>query len=157
MVPSGSALRSNPLVSGKALRASGAALLALAPGLVFAQPSCTEIDHKPKGPVVYIVGAVKRPCMYFLEKRETITVAQALALAGGLSETASSSGAKVFHRPSEGPTVVVPVDLRKWPPDETQDIELGPGDVLLVPDSRRPSQRASPHWDPPMVPGPTLT
>jgi len=131
--------RLNSALSGCRLFVPLSGLLVLSSGLAFAQQPCTGVSRRPQDAVVYILGAVKHPCMYVLEERETITIHQALALAGGLSETAKGSGAKVIRRHNDGNVVAeVPVDLRKIVRAGAQHIELGANDILFVPDSRPP-------------------
>jgi len=125
-------------------------LLALGSSRASAQQTCTVVSRRPHDAVVYILGAVKDPCIYILEKRETITIYRALALAGGLSETAKASGAKVIRRHNNGNIVAEEsVDLRKILRARMQDIELGANDILFIPYSRppRPPQPRLPPGD----------
>jgi len=109
-------------------------------------------EPSPPEPVVYVVGAVRSPGKYFVGQRQTIGLFQALALARGLTEPDRASAAKVIHWRSGGPPVEVPVNLTKSAPDET--IEVGAGDVLLVPDSE---PRTNPLWDSDASAAPTPT
>ncbi len=47
--------------------------------------------------VVYVVGAVKKPGGYALRKGEKLTIQQAVAIAGGLTETASKGPAWIIR------------------------------------------------------------
>jgi hypothetical protein len=157
-MPSGSALRRNSFRSLSIVRAWAVALLALVPTLSLAQQPSSGSPHATPGtnqaPVIYIVGAVRNPGKYPLGQHQTVDLFQALALAGGLTETARASAARVIHWRSDGPPVEIPVNLRKSAPDET--IELGSGDVLLIPDSKPRTNPLSP-WDPAAAAGPAHT
>jgi hypothetical protein len=144
------ASRLNSALSGCRLFVVLLILLALGSGRASSQQTCTGISRRPQNAVVYILGAVKHPCIYVLEKRETFTLYQALALAGGLSETAEAGGAKVIRRHNDGSAVAEVPDLRKILRAGAQDIELGAGDILFIPDSRppRPPQPRLPPGDP---------
>jgi protein involved in polysaccharide export with SLBB domain len=153
-VPSRLTSRLNSAISGRRLVVFLLTLFALGSGLAFAQQTSTGISSGPPDAVVYILGAVKHPCMYVLEKRETITVYQALALAGGLSETARASAAKVVRR-SDGSMMETTVGLRKVLLSGAQDIELGADDILVVPDSKKAPQRKKGPLRDPHTPGST--
>jgi SLBB domain-containing protein len=100
-----------------------------------------------KADVVYVVGAVNKPGGYVLEKRETVTILGALDLAGGLTKTASKSSARILRH---GSTVAIPIDLNKALQGKAQDIELGRGDILFIPD-KNPARPSTPYQDPPMM------
>jgi hypothetical protein len=129
-------------------------LLGFVPALSLAQQSPgrpADFGHSSQASVLYVVGAGKKPGGYSLRQGETVTVWQAIALVGGLSETAKASGAKVIRRHGDGSTFAeVPVDLRKILRAGGDDIELGATDILYVPDSRPPRtlQRRAPMGDP---------
>jgi hypothetical protein len=156
VVPSRSASRSNFFLPGSLSCAGGTLLIALVPALGLAQqrPPCKESAdslHAPQALVVQILGAVTRPCWYFLQAGKTITVSQALLLAGGLSEAAKTNAARVVHRGSDGSILAeITLDLGKAPPSGGQNVELAPGDILFVPVLK--AYRAVPHG-PPLPPG----
>lgn len=156
---SGLASRSSSLLSASSLGAWVMALLALVPALGLAQqpsPCKGSADTVPvtQASVVYIIGAVKHPCWYSLRAGEAISVSQALALVGGLTETAKASSAKIIHSRGEESLSETSLDLKKTRPSALQDIELGGGDILIVPDSRR--ARANPNLDTPVFALPNL-
>ncbi|MDD5432301.1 MAG: SLBB domain-containing protein [Candidatus Omnitrophica bacterium] len=83
---------------------------------------------------ISVLGKVEKPGVFDLKKG--MTVLDAIALAGGLSETAMANGTKVI-RTYEGKKqiYVVPVGSILKTGDETKDIELEPDDTISVPES----------------------
>jgi polysaccharide export outer membrane protein len=78
---------------------------------------------------VFVLGEVVKPGAYPL--RGAMTVLQALALAGGLTEFASKSGIVLLHAGDDGKVVRYYVDY-----DEAvrgTAYELAPGDTVVVP------------------------
>jgi protein involved in polysaccharide export with SLBB domain len=78
---------------------------------------------------VYVLGQVARPGPY--EFRRGWTVAELLAMAGGAAPHAALRRAVVLRR-----SVAIPIDLEKLlaTGDTSQNPELKPGDVLVVPE-----------------------
>jgi protein involved in polysaccharide export with SLBB domain len=78
---------------------------------------------------VYVLGQVTRPGPY--EFRRGWTVAELLAMAGGAAPHAALRRAVVLRR-----SVAIPIDLEKLlaTGDTSQNPELKPGDVLVVPE-----------------------
>ena len=109
---------------------------------------------------IYVVGAVNKPGGCIIQERETVTILQALELAGGLTPTASRGSAKII-RHKNGSTVEIQVDLNKVLEGKAQPIELSRGDILFVP-NKYPRRLISPFTggpfqDPPMIfPHPAL-
>lgn len=82
----------------------------------------------PVGPRIGIGGAVKRPAIY--ELRGTESVAEALNLAGGLTDDAYSDGARIERISEQQRRVVVSIDADG---DEAKTSRVRPGDVVVVP------------------------
>jgi len=85
----------------------------------------------PKAPIVYVVGDVLRPSG-FLVDNGTLTVLQALALAGGTKNTAKMSGARILHKTPNGMTETI-VQLKKMLEAKSPDVTLQADDILFVP------------------------
>ena len=81
---------------------------------------------------ISVVGKVKTPGRY--ELKDTATVLEALALAGGLTDFANSERVVVFRRVGKGWSKL-PFNYKKvvseW--DEQQNFALQPGDIIVVP------------------------
>lgn len=84
----------------------------------------------PKTTSVFVLGEVVRPGAYSLEK--DTTPLEAISLAGGLTETAASAGAKLLRRRDDGSQETIALDLSGIDP-RARELLLGEGDTLLVP------------------------
>jgi len=89
--------------------------------------------------VVYVIGDVRRPGGFPLERGEPVSVIQALALAEGLEPTAARSKAKIIRAAENGGEREVSVDLDRILEGSAQDPILGHRDILFVPNSRSSS------------------
>lgn len=85
----------------------------------------------PRAPVIYVVGDVGRPAG-FLVDNGTLTVLQALALAGGANRTAKTNGVRLIRKTPTGMTETK-VQLKKMLEAKTPDITLQADDILFVP------------------------
>lgn len=110
--------------------------------LLYSRDDALNIDVKSldiisvsKADVVYVLGGVKKAGGFVLEDQEKITVVQALAMAEGLSGTASRKGARIVRRSGDGGRTEIPLDLGKVLKGKTPDPELAANDILYVPDS----------------------
>ena len=83
--------------------------------------------------IVYVCGDVARPAGLLID-RGTLTVLQALALAGGTTRTSKPNGAKIIHRNASGMTETH-VELKKILQAKAPDVTLNPDDILFVPSS----------------------
>jgi polysaccharide export outer membrane protein len=84
----------------------------------------------PKQTNFFVLGEVKRPGAFALEK-ETSAL-EAITLAGGFSERAASSVAKVLRKQPDGSQETIPIDLSGADP-RARDFLLAEGDTVLVP------------------------
>ncbi len=84
--------------------------------------------------VVYVVGAVRLPTGIIMENGGSITVLQAIAVAGGTNPTAALNGAKVIRRVPEGPKEI-PIQLKKILAAKAPDMTLQAEDIVFVPQS----------------------
>ena len=100
----------------------------------------TNVDIHPgdtievhRAPIVYVVGDVGRPSGLLVDSG-SLTVLQAIALAGGTNRTAKLSGARILRK-SDGPNGVVEtaVPLKKMLQAKAADIPLQANDILFVP------------------------
>jgi polysaccharide export outer membrane protein len=85
----------------------------------------------PRAPVVYVVGDVGRPTGLLVDNG-SLTVLQALALAGGTNHTAKLGGVKIIHKGPGGPTETR-VPLKKMLEAKAPDMTLQADDILFVP------------------------
>jgi polysaccharide export outer membrane protein len=85
----------------------------------------------PRAPIVYVVGDVGRPAG-FLVDNGSLTVLQALALAGGTNHTAKMGGTRIIHKGPTGMTETR-VPLKKMLEAKAPDVTLQADDILFVP------------------------
>jgi hypothetical protein len=111
-----------------------------ASGMV-AKPASGEVK---KG--VYILGAVQNPGRYPLPQGRKLTIAEAVAQAGGLARTVTRPAKITILR--NGTREKISVDLNKALEGKVLGVELSAGDILIVPDSVR-DRNPSPQYDPP--------
>jgi polysaccharide export outer membrane protein len=85
----------------------------------------------PRAPIIYVVGDVGRPSGLLVDNG-TLTVLQALALAGGTNHTAKLGGARIIRKTSAGMTET-PVHIKQMLEAKTPDVTLQADDILFVP------------------------
>jgi polysaccharide export outer membrane protein len=82
--------------------------------------------------IVYILGAVTRPGGYLVDNNEHVSLMDALTLAGGWTQTAGLSGARLIRKVPEGHKELS-LDLKHVLKGKQADIEIENGDILYVP------------------------
>jgi polysaccharide biosynthesis/export protein len=87
-----------------------------------------------KAPVVYVVGDVRSPGGFIIDKSKGLTVLQALALAQGTTSTAKLNSGRIIHQTEQG-AIERPIDLRKILEGKAADVMLEADDILFVPRS----------------------
>ena len=95
-----------------------------------------DVISVPRAEMVYVIGAVGRSGGFALREQESISVLQALALAGGVHGTAAIKKAKILRpAPGGGERLELPVDLKRIMESNSEDVALQPEDILFVPNS----------------------
>jgi polysaccharide biosynthesis/export protein len=86
-----------------------------------------------RAPIIYVVGDVGRPSGLMVDNG-TLTVLQALALAGGANRTAKLNDARILRK-SDGPNGLseTPLKLKKMLEAKAPDVTLQANDILFVP------------------------
>jgi polysaccharide export outer membrane protein len=99
---------------------------------VFVCPN--DVISVPRAEMVYVVGQVVRAGGFVLNERETISVLQALSLAGGVDSMAAPQNAHIL-RASVGKAsrAELPVDLKKILAGTAEDVTMKSEDILFVP------------------------
>jgi polysaccharide export outer membrane protein len=85
----------------------------------------------PRAPIIYVVGDVGRPSGLLVDNG-TLTVLQAIALAGGTNRTAKMGAARILRKTPSGMTETR-IELKKMLEAKTPDITLQADDILFVP------------------------
>ncbi|MGH9812309.1 MAG: SLBB domain-containing protein, partial [Candidatus Acidiferrales bacterium] len=91
----------------------------------------------PRGGIVYVVGAVHKPGGFVLkDRRERVSVLQALALAGYVTPTSKPNEALIVRRrPGAETEETIPVDVAKILSRKAPDVGMEENDILFIPDS----------------------
>jgi polysaccharide export outer membrane protein len=90
----------------------------------------------PRGEMIYVVGTVPRAGGFILQQRATLSVLQALSLAGGTDKGAATKNTKILRPgPGGGARVEVPVNLTAILHGKAPDVGMQSGDILFVPSS----------------------
>jgi polysaccharide export outer membrane protein len=87
-----------------------------------------------KAPIVYVVGDVRLPGGFVVDKSNGLTILQALALAQGATTTAKLNSSKLIRKTGEGPKET-PIYLKKILEGKEKDLKLEADDILFVPHS----------------------
>jgi polysaccharide biosynthesis/export protein len=85
----------------------------------------------PRAPVIYVVGDVGHPAGLLVDNG-SLTVLQALALAGGPNHTAQMGGTRIIRKGPNGMTETR-VPLKKMLEAKVPDVTLQADDILFVP------------------------
>ena len=85
----------------------------------------------PRAPIIYVVGDVGRPSGLLVDNG-TLTVLQALALAGGTNRTAKLGDVRIIHKSPSG-MVETKVAIKKMLEAKAPDVTLQADDILFVP------------------------
>jgi polysaccharide export outer membrane protein len=84
--------------------------------------------------IVYVVGDVVHPSGFAIDKTDTLTVLQAIALAEGTKPNASLNKTRLIRKTDDGPHET-PIRLKEILAGKENDPILQPNDILFVPDS----------------------
>lgn len=88
-----------------------------------------------KADIVYVVGDVARPSGFLMD-RGGLTVMQAVALAGGTTQTSKLNGAKIIRKTGGGMTET-PIEIKKILEAKAPDVPMLADDILFVPSSSK--------------------
>jgi polysaccharide biosynthesis/export protein len=86
--------------------------------------------------LVHIIGEVNRPGSVELATTDTVSITRLIAAAGGFTRTAKPNKAIVRHIGSESAGETAVIDLNRIVEGKAADLQLGEGDVLIVPSNQ---------------------
>jgi len=81
---------------------------------------------------IYVFGEVKQPGALQVKMSKKITLLQAIAQAGGLTENATKRGVTIKRRDKSGKEINITVNLNDIIKGKKKDIPLQEGDVVIV-------------------------
>ena len=84
---------------------------------------------------VYVDGAVKNPGQIEGKLSRPVTLLQAVARAGGLTERANLRGVHVLRKQPDGSQKRIPIDLKDIRKGKADDLVLEEGDVVVIPET----------------------
>lgn len=95
-----------------------------------------DVISVPRAEMVYVTGEVTKPGGYVLGDRETLSVLQALSLAGGLVRSAAAQNTRILRPATPGATRnEIIVDVKKILAGKSNDVPLQADDILFIPTS----------------------
>lgn len=95
-----------------------------------------DVITVPRAEVVYLIGEVQKPGSYILRERQSVSVLQALSMAGGPSSRAGTKNARILRMvPGQTERTEIAVNLKKMLGGQGSDITLMPEDILFVPNN----------------------
>jgi polysaccharide biosynthesis/export protein len=94
-----------------------------------------DVITVPRARMVYVLGNVGRPGGYVMTENETMSLTQAVALAGGWSSNAALGSARILRASGGAEREQIPANIRKIMQNKAPDLELRPDDILYVPNS----------------------
>lgn len=95
-----------------------------------------DVITVPRAQMVYLIGEVQKPGGYVLRERQSVSVLQALSLAGGPSRNAGKKNAKILRLVAGNPErTEIPINLQKVLSGQGNDVALLPEDILFVPNN----------------------
>jgi polysaccharide biosynthesis/export protein len=90
----------------------------------------------PRARMVYVLGNVTKPGGYVMTDNDSMSLTQAIALAGGWDHTASLNKAKVLRASaSGGEREEIPANVKAIMNNKAPDVQLHPDDILYIPNS----------------------
>ena len=93
-----------------------------------------DVISVPRAELVYVMGDVVKAGGFVLRERETMSVLQALSLAGGFGPMAAPGSARILRvRPNSSEREQLPVDARVILQGKARDVPLQPDDILYIP------------------------
>jgi polysaccharide export outer membrane protein len=95
-----------------------------------------DVITVPRARMVFVIGEVTRSGGFALSERESVSVLQALALAGGLGHSPALKRVKILRPIDDAPgKQEIALDLKSIMAGTAADVELQQDDILFVPKS----------------------
>ena len=89
----------------------------------------------PRARMVYVLGNVTKPGGYVMTDSDTMSLTQAIALAGGWDKTASLGKARVLRANGGAEREQIPANVKAIMENKAPDVQLEPDDILYIPNS----------------------
>jgi len=103
----------------------------------------SDVISVPAAKLVYVIGNVEKAGGFPLHEKDTVSVLEALSMAGGMSRASSPSNARILRPLLGGPKrAELPLDVSKILEGKASDVPLLPDDILFIPASAAKSSAA---------------
>jgi len=102
-------------------------------GNIYIKPH--DVITVPRARMVYVLGNVTRPGGYVMTENETMSLTQAVALAGGWSPNAKLGAARILRSSGGAEREQIPANIKKIMENKAPDLQMKPDDILYVPNS----------------------
>ncbi len=83
---------------------------------------------------IMVLGCVQRPGSYSFPQDNTITLLQAISMAGGFSGYAAANGTKIVRTSSDGKKSTIDPRMNDIINGRRKDVDLVPNDLVFVPE-----------------------
>ncbi len=94
-----------------------------------------DVITVPRAEMVYVIGEVNKPGGFILNDKESMSVLQALSLAGGTTRFAKTNSARVLRPDAGGNRTEVALNLKNVLAGRANDVPLKSQDILFVPNN----------------------
>jgi polysaccharide export outer membrane protein len=81
------------------------------------------------------LGNVGRPGGYVMTENETMSLTQAIALAGGWDKLAALGSARILRANGGSTREQIPANVKKIMENKAPDLQMQPDDILYIPNS----------------------
>jgi polysaccharide export outer membrane protein len=94
-----------------------------------------DVITVPRARLIYVLGNVTRPGGYVMTDNESVSLTQAIALAGGWNANAQLSGTRILRASGGANREQIPANIKKIMDNKAVDLQMQPDDILYVPNS----------------------
>jgi polysaccharide biosynthesis/export protein len=94
-----------------------------------------DVITVPRARLIYVLGNVGRPGGYVLAENESMSLTQAIALAGGWNKTAALSSARILRADGGPARQQISANVKKIMENKAPDVQMRPDDILYIPNS----------------------
>ncbi len=94
-----------------------------------------DVITVPRARMIYVLGNVNRPGGYVMTDNETVSLTQAIALAGGWNANAAMSGTRILRASGGAEREQIPANIKRIMDNKAPDLRMQPDDILYVPNS----------------------
>jgi polysaccharide export outer membrane protein len=94
-----------------------------------------DVITVPRARLIYVLGNVTRPGGYVLTENESMSITQAIALAGGWDKTAALGSARVLRADGGATREQIHANVKKIMENKAPDLQMQPDDILYIPNS----------------------